>query len=57
MKFTLNQSVDPGGGTSSHGDGRALPLDLLESYFNRIKAEVRPKKQSYFAAEMVAMTT
>ena len=55
MKFMLNQSVDPN--TSSQGDGRALPFDLLASYFNRIKAEVRPKKQSYFAAEMVAMTT
>jgi hypothetical protein len=56
MKFSLNQSVDPKA-TSPNRDADSLPLDLLNSYFNRIKAEVRPKKQSYFAAEMVAMTT
>ena len=40
----------------NQSSGDILPLELLQSYFSRVKGEVRPKKSTYMAAEMVAMT-
>ena len=57
MKIKFEQKYESIDSYNGGGGGDMVPLDLLQSYFNRVKGEVRPKKSKYMAAEMVALTT